>query len=272
MRRVLTAALFVAVFILNPPAGVAAAFLYLARRHVAAYTALWRRLLNCELATPLVAFGGFLAGLLSPYSGAAKAILISIGAAPLYLAPITPRASRAASLFLMGLAVEVPLKPLVLAAAGAAALMAYKAPACGYICQKTSALPAGELAYIPAVGVFCVFEKGGRDLWFAVLQIGRRYVKCIYGICRSVDKEDFQKAVGTVDGYLPEPSAEDFRGVIRVAAPPQAVVKIAARYFNTVVVVGNLEAARSRLVSVTKARPEAAAMCLALCLGYPASR
>jgi hypothetical protein len=72
MRRVLTAALLVAVFILNPPVGVVAAFLYLSRRHVAAYAALWRRLLNCEFTTPLITFGGFLAGMLSPYSGAAK--------------------------------------------------------------------------------------------------------------------------------------------------------------------------------------------------------
>jgi hypothetical protein len=259
MRRVLAAALLVAVFILNPPVGVVAAFLYLSRRHVAAYAALWRRLLNCEFTTPLITFGGFLAGMLSPYSGVAKALLISIGAVSLYLAPVAPRTSRAASLALIGLAVEAPLKPLVVAAASAAAVAAYRSSACGYICQKASALPFGELAYIPAVGVFCVFEKGGRDLWSVVLQIGRRYVKCVYGICRSVDKEDFQKAVGTVDGYLPEPSAEDFRGVIHMAAPPQAAVKILGKYFDAVVVVGDVEAPQSRLMSVTMARPEVAA-------------
>ena len=259
MRHVLTAALLAATFILSPPVGMAAAFLYLSRRHLAAYAALWRRLFNCEFVTPLIALGGFLAGLLSPYSGTAKVILISIGAISLYLAPVAPRTSRVASLILTGLAVEAPLKPLVVAAAGAAAVVAYRSSACGYICQKASALPFGELAYIPTAGVFCVFEKGGQDLWSVVLQIGRRYVKCVYGICRSVDKEGFQKAVGTVDGYLPEPSAEDFRGVIHMDAPPQAAVKIVSKYFNTVVVVGDIEAAQSRLMSVTKARPEVTA-------------
>jgi hypothetical protein len=205
-----------------------------------------------------------MASLLSPYAGAAKAMLVAISAIALYLAPAAPRASRAVSLFSIGLSLDVPLKPFVLAAAAAAAFAAYKAPACGYICQRASALPEGEdLAFIPALGVVCAFEKGGVDLSSAWLKLGGRYVKCVFAICRAVDEEDFRRAVGTVDRYLPEPSAEDFKGLIHVVAPPQVAAKIVARYFNTVVVVGGVEATRARLTSITKAGPDVTASVLA---------
>jgi hypothetical protein len=178
MRRVLVAALFAVVFAINPALGLITAALYLARRHVAAYLALWRRLLSCEPYTPLVAWSGVMVSLLSPYAGAAKAMLVAISAIALYLAPAAPRASRAVSLFSMGLSLDVPLKPFVLAAVAAAAFVAYKAPACGYICQRASALPEGEdLAFIPALGVVCAFGKGGVDLSRAWLKLGGRYVK-----------------------------------------------------------------------------------------------
>jgi hypothetical protein len=264
MRRVLLAALFAVAFVINPALGLITAALYLARRHVAAYLALWRRLLSCEPYTPLVAWSGVMVSLLSPYAGAAKAMLVAISAIALYLAPAAPRASRAVSLFSIGLSLDVPLKPFVLAAVAAAAFVAYKAPACGYICQRASALPEGEdLAFIPALGVVCVFEKGGADLSRAWLKLGGRYVKCVFAICWAVDEEDFRRAVGTVDRYLPEPSAEDFKGFIHVAAPPQVAAKIVAKYFNTVVVVGGVEAIRARLTSIIKAGPDAAASVMA---------
>ncbi len=264
MRRVLVAALLAVVFAINPALGLITAALYLARRHAVAYLALWRRLLSCEPHTPLVVWSGVMASLLSPYAGAAKAMLVAISAIALYLAPAAPRASRAVSLFSIGLSLDVPLKPLVLVATAAAAFVAYKAPACGYICQRASALPEGEdLAFIPALGVVCAFEKGGVDLFRAWLKLGGRYVKCVFAICRAVGEEDFRRAVGTADKYLPEPSAEDFKGLIHVAAPPQVAAKIVARYFNTVVVVGGVEATRARLTSVTKTRPDVAASVLA---------
>jgi len=264
MRRVLVAVLLAAAFVINPALGVVTAALYLARRHVAAYLALWRRLLGCELYTPLAALTGVVTSLLSPYAGVAKATLMAMSAAALYLAPAAPRASRVVSLFSIGLSLDVPLKPLVLVATAAAAFVAYKAPACGYICQRAGALPEGEdLAFIPALGVVCVFEKGGVDLSYAWLKLGGRYIKCVFGVCLAVGEEDFRRAVGTVDRYLPEPSAEDFKGLIHVAAPPQVAAKIVAKYFNTVVVVGGAEATRARLTSIIKAGPDVAASVLA---------
>jgi hypothetical protein len=264
MRRVLVAVLLAAAFVINPALGVVTATLYLARRHVAAYLALWRRLLGCELYTPLVAWSGVMASLLSPYAGVAKAMLVTISAIALYLAPTAPRASRAVSLFSTGLSLDVPLKPFVLAAVAAATFAAYKAPACGYICQRASALPEREdLAFVPALGVVCAFENGGADLSRAWLKLGGRYVKCVFGVCRAVGEEDFRRAVGTVDRYLPEPSAEDFKGLIHVVAPPQVAAKIVVKYFNTVVVVGGVEATRARLTSITKTGPDAAASVLA---------
>jgi hypothetical protein len=259
MQSVAVAALLVIAFILNPAIGIAAAFLYLARRHVATYVALWRRLVQCEVATPLVAAMGFLSGLLSPYAGVAKIILVTMGLSSLYLAPVMPRISRVVSIVSTGLSIDAPLKPLILASAVAAAFVAYKADACGYICQKTPVLPVGEFAYVPSIGVVCIFEKGGWDLSSVVLQLNNRHIKCSYGICSAVDREVFLREVGTVDRYLPRPSPEDFKGVIHVVAPPHIATKIVGKYFDTVVAIGSLEARQVRLTAISKTRPDVVA-------------
>jgi len=258
--RIAAAAALLLLLLVNPALGLAVLFVWLARRHLAVYVALWRRLLGCEVYTPAISALGLAAAVASPYTGAAKAVLLALGGLALYAAPLTPRLARFVAVLTAGLSAEVPLKPLLIVAATAAAYYAHRAEACGYICVKAAAAPTGDLAYSPRLGAVCGYARGGSDLADVWLRIGGRYARCLYLACFAVAESAFRSGVGPVDTYLPDPSREDFKNVVHVAAPLDAVLKIAARYFEAVVVLAEgVQARRTRLISVSIVDPEVAA-------------
>ncbi|ACB40540.1 hypothetical protein [Pyrobaculum neutrophilum] len=267
MRR---AALFVALaalLLISPPLAVLAAVLYAARYYIYAYSALWRQLVKCELYTPALSALGAAGALLSPYSGAAKALLLAMGAVAVYLAPTMPRLSRAVSVLTLGMAVETPAKPLVLVLAVAVAYLAYRRSACGFICQRTAAAPDGDVYYDARLGLVCLFAKGGRDLHSFFVKLGGSYIRCFYSICRKVNEEAFRRGVGTLDRYLPEPAAADFKGLIHFVGPPEVALKLVERYFGAGVAYGAVDAPPARLASLSSASPEVAVAVLETALG-----
>lgn len=259
MRRAIVILITMALLLVNPVLGITTAFFYITRRYIIAYAVLWRRLLKCEIFTPLITSASLIASLLSPHTGIAKAIVISLGGIALYLAPTMPRLSRVISLFTLGLSIETPFKLFTLLLFIPIAFLVYKATSCGYICQKVATAPEGDLGYIPQLGLVCVFEKDGNDMHTPLFRYNNWHVKCTYAICRAVDKESFYSEVGTLDRYLPEPVAEDFKGLIHIVAPSQTALRIVGKYFKTAVVIGNIEVSQRRLVSISKLKPDVVA-------------
>lgn len=258
MSRILAVLALIALFFLHPLFAIVAFIIYAARRHVSVYISLWLRLVRCDKTAPLASTAGLAAALITPYGEVAKLILISLGAFATYIAPIAPRMSRAMSIFTVGLAAPVDPKILVVAAAVAAAFSTYRLRTCGYICQKSTALPTGDLALLPDLGVACVFTSGGRDLANVYLRLGERYVKCRFFMCREVGREEFSKAVGTIERYLVEPSREVFRGLMRVVSTPEAALRVLTDIFDVVVVVSDkIDAVKAKLSSARGAPPEA---------------
>ncbi|WP_333639044.1 hypothetical protein [Pyrobaculum aerophilum] len=274
MRNIALAALIIALFVLSPAVGALAAFLLLARRHLAVYINLWTRLLKCDLYTPFITSLGFIITAASPYTGLSKTLLIALAFFSLYLTPLMPRAARAFSIITAGLSVAAPAKPLVVLGAVGLAYFAYKASGCGYVCLKSSALPKGELAYLPELGVTCAFIKGGVDVGRAWLVIGSKYARCIYALCYSVDAATFKRGIGDVTKYLPEPSAEDLRGPIYTVASLEEALKVVKKYFQTVVILSDevIVARPARLISVAKVKPDIAAEVFAKIYGLTAEQ
>ncbi|MEZ0319464.1 MAG: hypothetical protein ABWK05_05690 [Pyrobaculum sp.] len=255
MRRVALLAAFAALMLINPLVGALAAALYITRRHLHLYLLLWARLLKCEKLTVLTAIGAAAAASAYPHAGVDKFLLLTLGAFSLYAAPISTRFSRFLSVATVLLALPPPLKPALLAPGLALAyLYAFRLSTCGYVCQKWNPLEvAGDVGFVPDLGVVCFYEKGGGEFRKILLRVGGAYARCDLLLCRVLRKEDF--AVGFAE-YLPPATGEEFREVVATTASLDKLLQLLRKLYQTVVVTIDADGVyKTRLVSLLKADP-----------------
>lgn len=253
MRRLTLIALAVlAVF--QPLLGLPLLLLYLARSYVFAHLILLKDL-KCDLLTAAAMAASFLVAAFLSH-GLVKAVALALWLIALTLAPTAPRAARFMSIVIIPLPLNLPLKPLFIALFLAIAYLSTRREACGYICQK--GVPhLDNVGFIPDLGVYCVFGKGGASAGTLALKRGNRYFYCRRHICRVITRDDFERKVGALHLYAPPPSCEDFRGLIYVHAPPGLVLRCISRCFNDgVIALSNIDAMTAPLASISKIDPE----------------